>query len=114
MKALALLMCVALIGCVGMQVAPQSVRDVAIEMRATFNATLNQFNHHLIQLPKETQEEWKQKAIPIATSAVAILNAVDLVAAQNGVISPENTAEFLRVKNQLIDLTAQLILSMKK
>lgn len=105
------------IGCAGLPgqaTTPQSVRDQAIEYRAIFNAALQQFNSHLLDLPKEQQDEWRNKAIPIASAAVLVLNSIDMVAAGNGTIAPSEVQQFLIVKNQLIDLTANMILSTKK
>jgi len=113
------LLCVLLLvplffSCAGLSsMSSMSPKDQAIEYRAVFNSALSQFNVHIQTVPDADKEAWKARAIPIARAAAVALHTFDVVAAGGGSFTPESVQEFLTLKNQLIDLTAELILKNK-
>jgi hypothetical protein len=87
--------------------------DQAIQFRSAFNTLLAQFNTELSVMPPEQQKIWAQKAVPFMQAGVLALNTMDIAAGAGTSVSPETIQQYLTAKNQMIDLTASLILAKK-
>lgn len=107
-----MILVIALSGCAVMQKVEVPPKQQAIMYRDMLNSALSQFNHYLLTLPEDKRQEWKDKAIPVLNSMVSALGLLELAVAQNQPL-PDPT-EFLKQKDAFIDITAQLILSLKK
>jgi hypothetical protein len=87
--------------------------DQAIQFRSAFNTLLAQFNTELAAMPPDQQKVWAQKAVPFMQAGVLALNTMDIAVGAGSSPSPDTIQQYLAAKNQLIDLTASLILAKK-
>ena len=111
-KIIALLAMVVLVaGCA--QMGAKTGVDQAIQYRSAFNTLLAQFNSELAVMPAPQQKEWATKSLPIVQAGILALNTMDLAVGAGATPTPQTVQQYLAAKNQMIDLTASLILAKK-
>ena len=103
------LLALMLAGCGGKQTSI----DQAIQYRGAFNTLLAQYNAELAAMPAVQQKDWATKSLPIVQAGVLALNTMDLAVGAGTPPTPETIQQYLTAKNQMIDLTAALILAKK-
>ena len=109
---LAMVLLLALVaGCA--QTGAKTGIDQAIQYRSAFNTLLGQFNSELAAMPAVQQKDWATKSLPIVQAGVLALNTMDIAVGAGTSPTPENIQQYLTAKNQMIDLTAALILAKK-
>jgi hypothetical protein len=106
------LICILLIaGCTQMQ--GKSNIDNQIIYRSQFNTALQQLNFELGTMPPDTQKAWAQKAVPFVYACSLALDTMDMAIGTGSTPSPEDIQAFLKAKNQMIDVLAQIVLAKK-
>ena len=105
------LLALMLAGCANM--GGKTSIDQAIQYRSAFNTLLGQFNSELAAMPAVQQKDWATKSLPIVQAGVLALNTMDIAVGAGTSPTPENIQQYLTAKNQMIDLTAALILAKK-
>ena len=96
----------ALVGCAGQQL---SNVDQAIQARAAFNIALGSFNANLSTMPEPLKSEYAANAIPVVKSGVLALDTMDALVAAGATPTPETVQQYLKAKNALIDMIAEMV-----